>query len=382
MPVGGFMPDAEIISIGTELILGDISDTNSSFIAQRLKDIGVDLKRITIISDDHNQIKEAFQDSLKRSKIIISTGGLGPTVDDPTRDAVADAINVDLEFQPSLWEQIVKKFNQYGREPTENNKKQAYIPKGATPVKNPIGTAPAFTIQTKNYLIICLPGVPEEMIFLFEQAMVPCINNWINEENIILSKTLHTASIGESIIDEYITTFEKSSNPKVGLLAKPGQTDIRVTARAKSREEATLLLNKMVDDIYAVLGQNIYGEDDITLESVVEQQLTAKTLRINIFHNNLDQVMSSQTLTISNLRFIKTESKSINKNLGNQLNEITIYINFSKDVDRYILTFTTNINNEEITDRKYFAGPEGLSKKWANNVFLDFIRRLTLNYQQ
>ena len=376
------MPDAEIISIGTELILGDISDTNSSFIAQRLKNIGIDLKRITIISDDRIQIKEAFQDSIKRSNIIISTGGLGPTVDDPTRDAVADAINVYLEFQPFLWEQIVNKFGQYGHEPTENNKKQAYIPKGATPVKNPIGTAPAFTIQTRDNLIICLPGVPEEMKYLFEQAMIPCINNWVNEENIILTKILHTASIGESTIDEYITTFEKSINPTVGLLAKPGQTDIRITARAKSREEATSLLNRMSENIYAVLGQNIYGEDDTTLESIVEQQLIAKSIHIKILHNNLDQVLSNQTLALNNLLYVETENIGIDKNHANQFGEITIYVNFSKDVDRYILTFTTNINNEELSDIKYYAGPEELSKKWVNNVFLDFIRRLALNFQQ
>jgi len=146
------MPTAEIIAIGTELLLGETADTNTRFIARTLRGLGVDLFRTSTIGDNAGRIAQAIREALARAEIVITTGGLGPTVDDPTRQAVAQAVGVELEFRPELWEQITARVARYGRTPTENQKRQAYIPKGAISIENPVGTAPAFIVNVSPLL--------------------------------------------------------------------------------------------------------------------------------------------------------------------------------------------------------------------------------------
>ena len=167
------MPNAEIITIGTEILLGEIVDTNAQYLARSLRDHGIDLFRTTSVGDNPQRIALAVQEGLRRSTIIITTGGLGPTVDDPTREAVALAIGVPTEFRPDLWDQVQARFRRYGRIPTENNRRQAYIPQGAIPVENPVGTAPCFIVEIDGRAIISLPGVPREMEYLMQHAIIP-----------------------------------------------------------------------------------------------------------------------------------------------------------------------------------------------------------------
>ncbi len=141
------MPTLEIITIGTELLLGEIQDTNSTYIARTLRDHGIDIYRITTIGDNAGRISSAITEALTRAEIVITTGGLGPTVDDPTREAVAMATDRELEYREDLWEVIQERFKLYGRKPTENNRRQAYIPKGALPIENPVGTAPCYVVE-------------------------------------------------------------------------------------------------------------------------------------------------------------------------------------------------------------------------------------------
>ena len=148
------MAVAEIITIGTELLLGEIQDTNSKYIARVLRDIGVDLYRISTVGDNLNRISVSIQEALTRADIVITTGGLGPTVDDPTRQAVADAVGVELEYIPELWDTVIERFKRYGRQPTENNKRQAFVPAGAIVINNPVGTAPAFACEKNGNTII------------------------------------------------------------------------------------------------------------------------------------------------------------------------------------------------------------------------------------
>jgi molybdenum cofactor synthesis domain-containing protein len=159
------MPSAEIIIIGTEILLGEIVDTNAQYVARCLRDAGVDLYRKTTVGDNPRRIAQAIQQAMERCDIILTTGGLGPTVDDPTREAIALGVGVDVEYRPELWDQIQARFARYGRTPTENNKKQAYIPQGAIAVENPVGTAPSFIVERGEKCIFALPGVPSEMEF-------------------------------------------------------------------------------------------------------------------------------------------------------------------------------------------------------------------------
>ncbi|HLA97923.1 MAG TPA: CinA family nicotinamide mononucleotide deamidase-related protein [Anaerolineales bacterium] len=262
------MPSAEIITIGTEILLGEIVDTNARYLARLLRDIGVDLYRKTTVGDNPQRIAQAVQDCLERSDIVITTGGLGPTVDDPTRQGVALAVGVQTEFRPDLWEQIQARFRRFHRQPTDNNRRQAYVPQGAIAVENPVGTAPAFILEHQGRSIIALPGVPREMEYLMQNAVLPYLRQKFGLTGIIKARVLHTAGAGESQIDDLIGDLETSSNPTVGLAAHSGQVDVRITAKADSEAAADALIQPLELAIRQRLGNWVYGADQDTLEGV------------------------------------------------------------------------------------------------------------------
>ena len=269
------MPSAEIISIGTELLLGEIVDTNAHFLARALRDTGVDLFRKTTVGDNAQRIAAIIRESLARADVLITTGGLGPTVDDPTREAIALAIGRATEYRPELWEQIQARFQRYNRQPTENNRRQAYIPQGAIPIENPVGTAPAFIVELEGKSIISLPGVPREMEYLMQHAVIPYLKDRFHITTVIKTRLVHTAGMGESIIDDLIGSLETLSNPTVGLSAHSGQVDIRITAKAESDPAAEALIQPVEQQVRQVLGQAVYGIDQDTLEDAVVHNLHA-----------------------------------------------------------------------------------------------------------
>jgi nicotinamide-nucleotide amidase len=262
-------PDAEILTIGTELLLGEITDTNTAVIARSLRDLGINLYRTATVGDNAERIAQALRERFGQAHIIITTGGLGPTVDDPTRDAVALALGVETTFVPELWEQIRTRFAAFGRTPGENNRRQAYLPEGAHAIENPVGTAPAFWAEADGTLIVSLPGVPAEMSHLLEHAVLPLIQSRFDLDEVIRARILRTAGIGESRLDEQIGELEKLGNPTVGVSAHPGRVDIRITARASSAEAAEALIEPVARQVRDLLGSAIYGVDRQTLEESV-----------------------------------------------------------------------------------------------------------------
>ncbi len=277
---------AETISIGTELLLGQITDTNAVWIAERLSEVGVDLYFRTTVGDNVGRIVDAITHALTRADVIITTGGLGPTVDDMTREAVAKATNRDLVLDEKLLTQIRERFSKWGSPMSENNVRQAYVPRDSTPIENPVGTAPVFIVETNSKYVISLPGVPREMKYLMETRILPWLREKTGGEQIILSKTLRTCAIGESLVDSKIADLETSANPTVGLLAHPGQTDVRVTAKAKTRAEAEVLIKEMEAQVRERLGDWIYGEGEETVEEVVARLLAARNWRIALAETN------------------------------------------------------------------------------------------------
>jgi nicotinamide-nucleotide amidase len=278
---------AETISIGTELLLGQITDTNAVWIAERLSEVGVDLYFRTTVGDNVGRIVDAIKHALTRADVIITTGGLGPTVDDMTREAVARATDRDLVLDENLLAQIRERFAKWGAPMSENNVRQAYIPRGAAPIENPVGTAPVFIVETADSkYVIALPGVPREMKHLMETRILPWLREKTGGEHIILSKTLRTCSVGESLVDSKIADLEQSTNPTVGLLAHLGQTDVRVTAKAKTRAEAEKMIKEMEAQVRERLGDWIYGEGDETVPEVVARVLAARNWRIAIAETN------------------------------------------------------------------------------------------------
>lgn len=263
---------AEIIASGTELLLGDTVDTNSAYIAQKLRDLGVDVYFHTTVGDNVRRLRSAIEIAAGRANLIIITGGLGPTVDDVTREAVAAAIGRPLVFSEELLQQIADRFARFGRTMSENNRRQAFIPEGATAIPNPVGTAPAFRAELGEALIIALPGVPREMHYLMENAVIPHIRGLVGD-SIIHSRILHTAGLGESQVDSLIADLMESSNPTVGLSAHPGRTDVRITAKADTLENAQALIAPVEAIISDRLRGYVYGADDERLATVIARRL-------------------------------------------------------------------------------------------------------------
>lgn len=291
--------NAELVSIGTELLLGEIVDTNSNHIARTLRDIGVNLYYTTAVGDNFQRITDVLKAGLSRSDLIITTGGLGPTVDDVTRQAVAAAVDAPLEFRQDLFDQIAAHFARFGSRMSENNRQQAFIPQGAIPIENPVGTAPCFIVESANGTIISLPGVPREMKFLLSQRVIPYLQEKMGAPKIIKALVLKTAGIGESHLDELIADLMTYSNPTVGLAAHSGQTDIRITARADNLAVADEMIKEMETVIRQRVGEYIYATGTTPLENAVVEVLQKTGHQIAVSETGTDGVMGRRIQSVA-----------------------------------------------------------------------------------
>jgi len=285
--------EAEIITIGTELLLGEIVDTNTRYIARSLREIGLDLYRTSTVGDNIDRIAEEVQASMERADAVITTGGLGPTVDDPTREGIAKACGVETVFVPELWQQIEERFSAFGSVPTENNRRQARIPASAIPIENPVGTAPGFIVETDHSVVISLPGVPAEMQYLLISDVIPYLKQRLGLQSIIKSRIVRTAGIGESMLDQIIEDLERLQNPTVGLSAHPGRVDIRITAKAKTDQEADKMIANVEAKLEERIGRAIYGKNDQTLESVVVDLLKEKGMNLALLEAGTDGALAA-----------------------------------------------------------------------------------------
>ncbi|RJP21820.1 MAG: CinA family nicotinamide mononucleotide deamidase-related protein [Candidatus Abyssobacteria bacterium SURF_5] len=263
--------NAEIIMIGSELLLGQIIDTNSAFLAQELAKIGVNLYFKTTVGDNPVRMADVFRAALSRSDIIIASGGLGPTEDDLTREVVAEVIGEPLEFRQDLFDQIESLFKRHGFTMSPNNRKQAFIPRNSQAIENPVGTAPGFIVEKQGRLIVTLPGVPRELKFLMETVVIPFLRARFSlGETTIASRVLKICGMGESRVDSVVgDLIRESSNPTVGILAEPAQILLRITAKGASPSEAKAKIAAVEAEIRNRLGRLIFGTDAETLEGVV-----------------------------------------------------------------------------------------------------------------
>lgn len=286
--------NAEIIAIGTEILLGEITDTNSVFMARNLRDIGVNVFYMTTVGDNLQRIADAINLALDRAEVVITCGGLGPTVDDMTRQAVANATSRPLVFQQVLYDAIAERFRGFGVKMTDNNRQQAYLPDQAHVIENPVGTAPSFIVETNRGVVISLPGVPREMKYLMSSAVIPYLLERYNL-GIIVARVLKTAGIGESSLDDLIgKEILSQSNPTVGLAAHHGSVDVRITAKADSLGEATPMLDAMEVKLKKRIGDYVYGWDDMTLEDVVSSLLVKNSLKITVLEAGLPDAIISK----------------------------------------------------------------------------------------
>ena len=268
------MPNAEIVSIGSELLLGQIVDTNGAWMAQRLTNVGVDLYYKTTVGDNTGRMRDVIGRALGRSDIVITGGGLGPTRDDLTREAVAAVTGRELVLDRGLLDQIERRFQRRGLVMTANNSRQAYIPEGAIPVENPNGTAPSFIVEDPRGVVIALPGVPFEMKWLFDNEVIPYLRQAFELDEVITYRVLKVADMGESSVDDRIGhLIAESRNPTVGVLAHPGQVDVRIAAKARNAEEAARLIDPVEAEVRGLLGGHVFAVDEETMEDAVGREL-------------------------------------------------------------------------------------------------------------
>jgi len=265
---------AEIVSVGSELLLGQIVDTNAAFIARQLAALGLDLFRKTTVGDNLDRVGAALEGALGRAHVVITTGGLGPTEDDVTREAVAQAMGRELVFQPELLEDIERFFRARGLPLSPSNRKQAFIPRGAIPLPNPVGTAPCFIVEDGDRTLIVLPGVPREMEHLLLTRALPHLRARYGLQAAIVSRLVRVAGLGESRVGELLADLmAKGTNPTVGTMAHPGQVDVRIAAKGPDEAAARALIAPVEAEVRSRLGDAVFGTDRETLEGVVAARL-------------------------------------------------------------------------------------------------------------
>jgi len=272
---------SEIVMIGTELLLGQIADTNATFLGQVLAENGINLYQKTTVGDNPERIKRALESALARADLVLTSGGLGPTEDDITRECIAEVFGRRLELRPELVEQLEARFQRIGRPPTGNNLKQAYAPEGAVALENPNGTAPGLLIEDARGIIIAMPGVPRELKPMLKDQVLPFLRKRFNLSGLVHYRVLKVCGVGESAIDSAIGhLIRDSANPTVGLLASPESVRIRIAARAGTKREAEALIDAVAGQVYAALPGLVMGVDDETLEGTVAGLLRERGWRL------------------------------------------------------------------------------------------------------
>src|SRR3990172_7048558 len=379
------MPSAEVLTIGTELLLGEIVDTNTQYLARQLREAGIDLYYTTTVGDNEGRIAEAVRHALGRSQILLCTGGLGPTVDDVTREGIALALGRELVFHEELWQQIQERFARFKRKPSENNKRQAHLPRGAQAIENPLGTAPGFLLEHGEGLVAAMPGVPSEMSYILENGILPYVRQRFGKGAVIRTRLLHIAGIGESLIDEKIADLERQSNPTVGLAAHAGTVDVRLTAKAEDVEQAARMLADLEAQVRQRLGDWIYGADGESLAGTVLVQLATRQQTLAVIERGLGgtliQAFSEQGLAFAGGKLLQSEGagKPLKEEAASYALELPADLvlgaelhsrPFAQQLDLVIV----GLERESSFSMTYGGSPQQ-ALDWAANLALSVLRR-------
>ena len=262
--------NAELIAVGTELLLGNIANTDAQMLSEGLSALGIDVYYHTVVGDNPQRLREALEIARKRANIIITTGGLGPTYDDLTKQTICETFGLPLEFHEDIWQEIVSYFQRRmkGGQITENNRQQAMLPVGCTVFDNPVGTAPGCAFEKDGVRVLMLPGPPYECRYMFTHRAAPYLRALTHEK--IFSHELRIFGMGESQVEAVLhEMMVKGANPTLAPYAKTGEVLLRATAKAPTQEEAEEMLRPMVERVKATLGDIVYGEDVASLEEAV-----------------------------------------------------------------------------------------------------------------
>lgn len=290
----------ELVSTGTELLLGEIMNTNATYLARQLNQLGFDVLYQSTVGDNRERMAEVLKTALNRADIIITSGGLGPTQGDITKEVTAKLLNRELQLHESIVGRIHCFFAARHDGMPNNNLRQAMIPEGAIVLDNERGTAPGVILEQGHNTVIHLPGPPHELEWMFQNRVVPYLKQRFGGQGVIASRILHTTGIGESLLEEQIKDFILAqNNPTIALLARKGEIIIRLTAKAENEAAAKELIDTLEEQIQRRIGKYIFGYDEEIMESVVGRILTSKKLTVALAESCTGGLVTSRLTDIA-----------------------------------------------------------------------------------
>jgi len=369
--------NAEIIAVGTELLMGQISNTNAQYISGNLAQTGINVYYHSVVGDNPQRLKQSLKLSLGRSDIIILTGGLGPTKDDLTKETVAEVLGLKLVLHKDILENMKKFFDRLNRTMSINNEKQAYLPENCIVINNKNGTAPGCIIETDSKTLIILPGPPTEMKPMFDETVIPYLSE--KSDFLIVSRFIKIFGIGESTMEEKIMDIiEKQTNPTIAPYAKPGEVTLRITARCKKAEDASKLLNPVIENIKKRLSDKVYSTDNETLEEVVAKYLIKSKLTVSIAESCTGGLISGRLTSIQGISkvfergIVSYSNRSKMENLNVNQKTIEIHGAVSKETAVEMAKGIRNISGTDLgLAVTGIAGPGGgTDEKPVGSVFI------------
>lgn len=405
---------AELVTSGTEILLGDIVDTNAAWIAQQLREIGVNLYYKTTVGDNEPRLRGVLETALARSDVVLITGGLGPTADDITRDAIANATGCRLESHPDIEANLRERFARWGyRQMSENNLRQALIPESAAVLENPVGTAPGFiTIdrrQGRAGRVIAMPGVPREMKQMMNDLVLPYLRELTGGVGVIRRRILRTVGIGESNLDAELGDLMNSANPTMGLAAHLGQADVRIAARAETVSEAEQLLDEMEERVRAEIGEYVYSTTpEEAVESVLGQLLVQAEAQVALLETMTGGAIAERLRNgagpdESRIRAVDEPSEETRRLLdrppqGDVARELALRLRDEFGASHGLAVITSGRPDESFHSNKGgetwigcagpnrtevvrfpFGGADRLTNAWVGNRAMDLLRRILLD---
>lgn len=296
---------AELVSVGTELLLGEIVNTNAQFLSRELAQLGIDVYRQVTVGDNRGRLKDVLRKGLNRADLIITTGGLGPTTDDVTKECAVEVMGYEMEFHEEILEEILELYESYGIEMPDRNRKQAMFPPEATIVPNEMGTAPGMILPRDDWqgdrsvTIICLPGPTREMTRQWEQTVKPYLKEHTEVDEILFSRVLRVCGMGESTVEESISELvEKQESPTIATYAKSAEVHVRLAAQAPSQRRADELFDPVEEEVRSLLGDHVYGTDDTSLEEVVVKILNERNLSLGVIESCTGGLFSERLTSV------------------------------------------------------------------------------------
>lgn len=360
----------ELVCVGTELLLGNIVNTNAAYLAERCAQLGFSCFYQAVVGDNKERLTEQLNLSLKRSDIIILCGGLGPTPDDLTKEVVAECVGKKLIMDAASQEAIEQYFANKGIVPTNNNWKQAMIPEGAIVLPNHNGTAPGIILKAGEQHLVLLPGPPAELEPMFEESVIPYLKSL--EEQVISSVTVKVCGIGESKVAEQIQDMiDSQTNPTIATYAKTGEVHIRVTAKAEDEKAAHKLIKPIVKELKLRLSNYIYTtEDDVSLEKAVVDLLLANDLTVTLAESCTGGLLAARIINVPGTSevikssYVTYSNKAKRKILGVKKSTLDKYSVVSKQVTEEMAQGLTKITKADVTvGITGYAGPDGGDEK-------------------